>query len=163
MQAVINQLRATGKDRQSVEDELKTAREELDRAKIKINDLENELEQRGVVIGDKERYLNEIGGADTRRNELEYADRGSNHVHNHAICLHNVIWGTQPIRDESLSQRLVEYAARGSSFTTTRDFIDYDVRPGERRTLVIAYSKAPDGPVRWLVVDESHEGVFDLR
>ncbi|KAI1442180.1 hypothetical protein F5Y02DRAFT_421297 [Annulohypoxylon stygium] len=159
MQAVINQLRATGKDRQSVEDELKTTREELDRAKIKINNLENELEQRGVVIGNKERHLDEVGGIDTRCNELGYVGRGSND----AIRLHNVIWGTQPVHDESLSQRLVEYAARGSSFTTTRNFIDYDVRPGERRTLVIAYSKALDGPERWLVVDENHEGKFDLR
>ncbi|KAI1087481.1 hypothetical protein F5B19DRAFT_66349 [Rostrohypoxylon terebratum] len=163
MQAVINQLRATGKDRQTVEDELKMTREELDKAKTRINDLEYEIEQRDVVAGNKDRYLHEVGGADTRCNGLEYADRGPDHARNDAICFHNVIWGTQPVYDEALSRQLLEYAARGSSFTTTRDFIDYDVRPGDRRTLVVAYSKAPDGPVRWLVVDENHEGEFDLR
>ncbi|KAI0885046.1 uncharacterized protein GGS22DRAFT_162591 [Annulohypoxylon maeteangense] len=181
MQAVINQLRSAGKDRQDVELDLKKTREELDRANARINDLEAELEQgagelktaikqRDAAIEHNNRYHIEAEEADKKCRELEHINRrlmgiqeGCEYACNDVIRIHNVIWGSQPIYDESLNKRLLEYASQGFSFTTTCDFINYDVRPGERRTLVVAYSKFPDGPMRWLVVDESHGGEFDLR
>ncbi|KAI1456451.1 hypothetical protein F4805DRAFT_222594 [Annulohypoxylon moriforme] len=174
MQAVINQLRTAGKDHQQVEDKLKEVREELDEAKLRIGDLENELErrvgelniaieQRDAAVENSDRYCRETEEAGKRCGELERTNRGYEHACNDAVRLHNVIWGSQPIYDELFIQRLLEYATQRSSFTTAREFINYDVRPGERRTLVVAYSKVPDGEVRWLVVDESHKGEFDLR
>ncbi|KAI1214406.1 uncharacterized protein F4807DRAFT_127114 [Annulohypoxylon truncatum] len=180
MQAIINQLRTAEKDRHNVEDDLKKVREELDRAKTRIGNLEDELEQsveelkaaieqRDVAIENANRYCKEAEAAGKRCSQLEYTNKGlctvredDDNACNDVVRLHNVIWGSRPIFDESLNQRLMEHAARGSSFAATRDFIDYDVRPGERRTLIVAYSKAPDGPVRWLVVDENVEMKFDL-
>ncbi|KAI2465781.1 hypothetical protein F4781DRAFT_407926 [Annulohypoxylon bovei var. microspora] len=183
MQAIINQLRAAGQGRQSWEDDLKATREELDKAKLRITDLENELEQgvgelkiaaeqRDVAIANRDRYLKEAEEANSKCAELEHANRGlverhatqegHGHAFNDVIRLHNVIWGSQPVYDKTLDQKLLGYAAQGSSFTATRDLVDYDVGPDERRTLIIAYSKVSDGAVRWLVVDEIHEGGFNL-
>lgn len=183
MQAVINQLRAAAQERQRWEEDAKRARIELEVAKIRIADLEDELdrgseapgstvEQPDGVDANEIQHQKSIQEADNKSSGLDgtkecptdrLADQqGQGHSCGDVIHLHHVAWGSGSIRDESLGRRLLDCAARNSSFTATREFIGCDVRPGERSTLVVAYSVPPEGPMRWLVVDEGHEGRFDI-
>ncbi|KAI0834271.1 hypothetical protein F5Y06DRAFT_279382 [Hypoxylon sp. FL0890] len=185
MQAIINQLREAGKERQRSDDDAKKTRDELAKAKLRIAALEDELE-RGVdeqkatveqhdavvVVNEDEHQRGVAEEVDENCAELEKVNEslterhhyqgGQGHISNDVVRLHHVVWGSQSVHDESLDHRLLHCATQRSSFTATCDFVGRDVEPGERRTLVIAYSRAPDGPMRWLVIDEGREGKFDL-
>ncbi|KAI0384741.1 hypothetical protein F5Y04DRAFT_247704 [Hypomontagnella monticulosa] len=182
MQAVINQLRGAAKERQRWEEDAKKARIELEVAKIRIADLENELDQGPeapeetvkqdhVIAAYGMRDQKKTDEAENKNGGLEDAnnspaERPANQEEqgracDDVICLHHVAWGSGSIHDKALDRRLLDCAAHNSSFTVTREFIGRGVRTGERRTLVIAYSVPPDGSMRWLVVDEGHKGRFD--
>lgn len=178
MQAIINQLREAGQQQKKWEDDAKKAREELVKAKLRIAALEDELEQ-GTTVEQHDTVANE----DEDRTKTEESDKkcdelrqdsenlaerharqnGQDHMSNDIARLYHVVWGSRSVHDESLYQRLLDRATQGSSFTATCDFVGHDIELGERRTLVIAYSRVPDGPMRWLVLDEGQEGKFDLQ
>ncbi|OTA57939.1 hypothetical protein K449DRAFT_386007 [Hypoxylon sp. EC38] len=179
MQAIINQLREAGRGQKKWEDDAKRTREELVKAKLRIAALEDEQEQSAdrqgttveqhdtVVKEDEHQTMTEE--TDKRCTELRQDSESlaklqdkQDHTSNDVACLHHVVWGSRSVHDESLHQRLLDCAAQGSSFTATCDFVGHDIGPGERRTLVVAYSKVPDGPMHWLVLDEGQEGKFDL-
>ncbi|KAI1135853.1 hypothetical protein F5Y05DRAFT_163216 [Hypoxylon sp. FL0543] len=184
MQAIINQLREAGQERKKSDDDAKKTREELARAKLRIAALEDELErgadEQGRMVGQHDAAVfNEVGHRKmTGENDEEcvkleganespakrHADQdGRRHISNDVVILHHVIWGSQSVHDESLDDRLLNCATRGSSFTATCEFVGRGLEPSEKRTLVVAYSRAPDGPMRWLVIDEGQEGKFNLE
>ncbi|KAI1406830.1 hypothetical protein F5Y13DRAFT_176265 [Hypoxylon sp. FL1857] len=184
MQAIINQLREAGQERKRQEDDAKKTREELAKAKLRIAALEDELErvvdERNTTVEqgdtadiDEDEHRKTLGENEQKCTELEISPESlsQQHVHldgrgytgNDVISIHHAVWGSESVHNESLNQRLLDCATQGSSFIATCDFVGRATGPGERRTLVIAYSKTPDGSMRWLVLDEGQEGKFDLQ
>ncbi|KAI1098970.1 hypothetical protein F4804DRAFT_323341 [Jackrogersella minutella] len=183
MQSIINQLRAAVKERQTLEDDAKLVREELNKAKLRIAGLEDELERgasdlkdmvekHDAAILNEESHHKADQESEERCHELEHANEdlakrcatqeGPSHASNDIIRLHHVIWGSESIYDEALDRRLLDYATQGCGFALPYDLIDRDVRPHERRMLIVAYSKAPRGPICWLIMEDGHEGKFEL-
>lgn len=186
MQSIIDQLRASIKERQHWEEDAKTARQELERARRRIGGLEDERGRRGcagepthddgeqqrdaeaqeknensdTVTKDVESPREPGHGCTSLGEPLTTSPPETQEPRNDTIRLHHVVWGSSPVLDERLYKKLSQHATAGSPFTATRDFIGRDVEPGGRRTLVLAYSRPPGAPARWLVVDEGQEGRF---
>ncbi|XXG96310.1 hypothetical protein Hte_002591 [Hypoxylon texense] len=189
MQAMIDQLQVAEKERQRWDENVRAAQKELERARIELACLEKQVgdsavelreavERRNITNLKEEQHseaAQETGdgclspqNADTNLTKPlailkpptgEAEERPNEGV----ISLHHIAWGSRSIHDKLLEGRLMNCATQGHSFVATRDFIGHDTGPGERKTLVIAYSKLPDGPLRWLVVDEGGKGGFDLE
>ncbi|KAI2610426.1 hypothetical protein GGR54DRAFT_617750 [Hypoxylon sp. NC1633] len=188
MQAIINQLRATIKERQLWADDAKTARKELEEARLKIAGLEDRLEhggstrrrnateKDGTAFKESER-AEVIEGTSEGNKKFDQVDEGltgqrtnsepsaqviQGRSINDLVKIHHVAWGSESIHDESLHLQLMEYAAKGADFTPTGNFVGRDTGPDERKTLVVAYSSPLEAPLRWLILDEGHRGKFSL-
>ncbi|KAI1374739.1 hypothetical protein F4677DRAFT_424624 [Hypoxylon crocopeplum] len=176
MESIIKQLRSADKERQRWENDARMAHQGLEEAKLRIASLENELE-RGTVVKDviKERVTEVEGEGEYGKTgevdkdlaeqitSLEPSADTQDHTSGDLIRIHHVVWGAESVQDEALEQRLLDCAAGGLAFTANCDFIGRDTGPGQRGMLIVAYSKPPDGPMVWLIVDEGNEGKFNLQ
>ncbi|KAI1389219.1 uncharacterized protein F4822DRAFT_273004 [Hypoxylon trugodes] len=179
MEPINNQLRTDIQERQHQEYD---AKNELKQAKLRISDLESQLEihvnesriiakqrDKTVMIEDRQGKMEESDqsyyeseGVENGFTEQDFYEEGRHYIKNDKVVFHHVVWGSESINDELLERRLLDYITKDSSFIVTRKFVGHEIRNDEQATLVIAYSKPPNTSLRWLVVNEGHEGKFNL-
>lgn len=186
MRATIDQLLAAERERRRWDEKARAAQKELEKARGDLEkqvwhntgELRESAEKGGIANPEEGKHCEAAQETDDRCRSPQNADTSAaeqltvptppageaqEHPNQDIISLHHIAWGSQSVHDTLLEDRLTDCAARGHGFVATRDFVGHDTGPSERRTLVVAYSKPPDGPMRWLVVDEGGKGSFGLE